>query len=229
MFKKVEQYPPFAVNENGIVMNTLSGKIAPQNINSRNKYVYTSAWVDGKTVAARVHRLIAIAFIPNPEKKPCVNHKNSIRHDNRIKNLEWVTHSENMKHALEFGFAETRKGEKSNLCIYSEDDIREACVLLADGYRIVDIEKITGLTRSVINHVKAGNSWVHVSSDYFNLKHLPSKSKILSVEKVKYICELFTSGKTTKQVSDFLNINYNTIKNIRDRKTYRTISKPFNW
>ena len=59
--------------------------------------------LDGKKSSQPVHRLVAKAFIPNPENKSCVNHKDNDRTNNRVDNLEWVTPKENVYHSFIFG------------------------------------------------------------------------------------------------------------------------------
>lgn len=58
---------------------------------------------DGTWTAKPVHILVAQTFIPNAENKKCVNHINGVRHDNRVDNLEWVTHKENVYHSFQVG------------------------------------------------------------------------------------------------------------------------------
>lgn len=94
-FKDIEGFENlYVVNIDGQIVSTRSGKIIKPRIHHKNGYLVTT--IKGKHIS--IHRLIAKAFIPNPENKPQVNHKNGIRTDNRIENLEWVFEHENSKH-----------------------------------------------------------------------------------------------------------------------------------
>lgn len=68
--------------------------------NHKNSKGYLRVWLkkEGKGNRFFIHRLVAIMFIPNPENKPCVNHKNCVVTDNKVANLEWCTQKENMEY-----------------------------------------------------------------------------------------------------------------------------------
>lgn len=118
----------------------LKGKI----LKSKNdgKYVVDILCNKGKRETVRRHRLVAQAFILNPDNKPEINHVNGIKDDNRVENLEWVTHRENTDHAWKTGLTKSPppSPEKRIEQIFGERQVAVYCSI-----------KVA----SVINHISS--------------------------------------------------------------------------
>lgn len=106
-----------------------------------------------------MHRLIAIAFIPNPENKPMVNHIDGDKHNNRLDNLEWVTGSENQKHAVRIGI-KSAKGIKNSSCKLTEKQVLE---ILENKSPYAFISEQYGVSISTVSDIKRGYSWSHLT------------------------------------------------------------------
>lgn len=111
-------------------------------VESDNKY--ESVTIRDKTYY--VHVLVALAWIPNPEKKPQVNHKNGIKNDNRIDNLEWVTNLENRRHAISENLPRKSIEKVSDL------DVFEMKRLKLDGFSNPEIAKLFNVTGECVRY-----------------------------------------------------------------------------
>ena len=111
----------------------------------RDGYLRVSILCDGAPKSYFVHRLVAKAFVPNPENKKFVNHKNGVKTDNRSENLEWCTTSENIMHAYDNGLNKHRK-------------YKIKCVETGQIFNgMSDIERKMGIRASTVwGHVKHG-------------------------------------------------------------------------
>ena len=87
-------------------------------------YVIVTLCKDGKGRGCKVHILVAQAFISNPENKPFVNHIDGNKSNPHVSNLEWVTPSENMKHAFRIGLKKSAAGVKHGKSKFTEEQVR---------------------------------------------------------------------------------------------------------
>lgn len=120
---KATRFENYEVSSIGNVRNTKFGRmIKPY----KNPAGYMICHIVGKeTRSYRVHRLVAEAFIPNPESKPTVNHKNNIKDDNRLENLEWNTIEEQTYHSYKVMGRKAGNIKPIPVILEKEGDVRE--------------------------------------------------------------------------------------------------------
>ena len=121
----------------------------------KNKYLEVALYKNHKRQDVRVHRLVAKAFIPNPNSYPIINHKDGNKKNNNVNNLEWCTHKQNRQHAINNGLVkfyygkQNKKSRKIMQC-----DIDGNCIKVWFGVR--EIAKETGFNYGNIDRCLRG-------------------------------------------------------------------------
>lgn len=98
----LKDFPNYGITRDGRVYSYITNRFLKTPCNKAG-YSEVNLYLQRVPHLKTIHRLVAETFLPNPFNKREVNHKNGIKTDNRIENLEWVTPSENIRHALETG------------------------------------------------------------------------------------------------------------------------------
>lgn len=135
----------------------------PMSLSIRNGYSVVSLNKNGKATSHLVHRLVAVAFIENIENKPQVNHKNGVKDDNNISNLEWVTASENSIHAYKKNL--NQKGINHYKSKLTNDKVKAIKRLLSMKPNInkYSLAKKVGVTNGVIYQIINKTTWKHIN------------------------------------------------------------------
>ena len=160
IWKKIEGFENYSVSDQGRVRRDNSGRILKPGKNIPG-YLMVSLYKNGKKYNKSIHRLVAEHFIPNPENRPEVNHRNAVKTDNRLENLEWSTRLENMKHAFEAGII-SRVGEKNGTAKLTEFQVLEIRQLLTQGLTQKAIGDLFGVHAVTISYIKSGRLWAHI-------------------------------------------------------------------
>lgn len=163
---KLLLFPEFEISKAGTIRNVITKDTLHQRVNN-NGYWVVSIPIDGKRKQLSVHRLLATAFIPNPENKPQINHKDGNPSNNEITNLEWCTPSENTQHAYATGLAKGRKGERHHNCKLTESDVLEIRRLYYVERLIAkEIAVKFSITYATVRLIVSNLIWTHVAHNY---------------------------------------------------------------
>jgi len=124
----------YSITSDGEVFSYAKGtKYKRKLVPDKNGYLTVNFNVLGKVSCKKIHRLVAEHFIPNPEKKNQVNHKNGVKTDNTLGNLEWVTNTENIKHMWENNLKPIHR-------VYRTSKTGEPLIKVTNGYFTVDVK-----------------------------------------------------------------------------------------
>ncbi len=170
IYKEIAGFPNYLVSNLGNVKNKNSNKLLKPYLT--RGYPRVSLYdANGKRYCKLVHRLVAQAFIPNPENLPVVNHISGIKTDARVSNLEWVSHSENLSHAHNNGLRPliNTQGKNNGFAKLTEIQVIQIRQLLADGKLTQKtIASQFGVSRSTVRDIKLARRWSHISVTHLN-------------------------------------------------------------
>ncbi len=129
-----------------------------------------------RTLTSFVHRYVAITFIPNPKNDPVVNHKNGIKYDNCVDNLEWVTLKENSQHAVKTGLVIRKFGENNSYSKLKENEVLEIIKRFQSNELVQDLAKEFKVNINTIYCILQGKTWKHLNNQNLSqAKNLKTK------------------------------------------------------
>ena len=136
-------------NKNGNIKSSFKNEVG---------YIRIDLYKNNKPVKYYVHRLVAIAFIPNPESKKEVNHKDGNKSNNNLDNLEWNTSKENKAHAWDKGYYSVDSYKGRNEKKFDESVVQEMNILHKNGYSERKIATKFGIGRTSLRRVLYANA-----------------------------------------------------------------------
>lgn len=150
MKKVIESFPNYTITDSGIIYSKKSNKIMKQHLD-KDGYLVLNLSNNGIKKQCRVHRLVAIAFIPNPEGLATVNHINYNKLDNRVTNLEWLSNYDNAKDGCKY--APKFFGEKATAAKLTQAQADQIRLDYANGISRKELAQQYKITTASIGNV----------------------------------------------------------------------------
>lgn len=197
----------------GVIVKYLSPTL------SKDGYLVTSLPTDGKRSYYLVHRAVYETFYGDIPQGMVINHIDGDKQNNRMDNLECVTHSENMIHAYQNGLAKGLTGENNSMAKLSAEEFILVCEALMEGATNQEISELTGLHPRYVSLIRHKKRW----SSLFPSWYKPSKSlgnTGLTLDRMTLIYQDALSEMKNKEIADKWGLDPSTVSRIRSKQTW---------
>jgi hypothetical protein len=161
VWKPIPGWEHYSISSSGKIWNCRFNRPVSDH-KAKTGYIQSALWKNNRSTTLLVHRIVAIAFIPNPENKPCVNHINGIKTDNRVENLEWVTYKENSVHAHTTGLQPKVLGEDHKNSKLRADDVIYIRYLRRLGFSSELIAGFYNISQKQVRNIVSRRHWKHI-------------------------------------------------------------------
>ena len=187
---------------------------------------------DGNHRMKSVHRLIAEAFITNPENKRTVNHKDGDKHNNVYSNLEWATYQENSQHASDTGLNPKQKGEKNGMSKINNETCIQLIIDMLEGANNNELSEKYKLHSRYISLIRGKKRWKHLWENMFKdcnpeMSYTRS-SEQLDLETQIIIINRIKNGEMLKSLSIEYSIDPSVLSRVKNNKTWDYAHKILN-
>lgn len=173
-------YPKYEISRSGKVRNAITKKLYKPQMHRRGYLWLPMQRPEGGWFCEYIHQLVARMYIPNPHRKPQVNHIDGDKQNNVVENLEWVTNVENARHAMKHGLMPH--------AIINEEKVHEICQLFEKGKLPTEVSKITKVPRTTVYAIWYRRNWVDISSKY-DFKQSYHQNKRMTEETMHTVCK----------------------------------------
>lgn len=223
--KKCPSFPNYGATEEGDIFRLSSGKKMKPYI-KKDGYLDIRVCHNNKPQSVKAHVMVADAWLEKEENKPFINHKNGIKSDNRVENLERCSGAENQRHAVSMGL----KGSLEDLynSKFTNEEVHEICKLLMENLTVKSIADRFGVTVDNIRKIKDGSCYFGIRKLYPDIPHQFKNS--FSESTVRWVCERVCEGIADKVIANNSSnekLSCDEVKRIRHKIRYTSISDEY--
>lgn len=238
MIKDIPNFSGYFADVDGNIYSSKKGnrvkKLTPQFQKQWGYYSLRLIADCGNKKHMTVHRLVAITYLPNTDNLPEVNHKNGNKTDNRLSNLEWMSKSDNIKHAYQIGM-NCVKGVLNGRSTLEEHEVLEIYNKLYQGVSTNVLMAEYDTSRGIVSDIKRRAAWSHLTKDLPDIT-IKVKSKTLPENIVRFICENLERGLTPTKILTLCletfgegSVRIDNIYDIKRRRGFKNILSDYNW